>query len=107
MGGRGKREVLAMSDSNPETCRRVVFSGRVQGVGFRATTEHLARRRPVTGYVKNLADGTVELVACGEPEEVERFIQAVRSHFQENLTGAAEQDHPAGIGRFQSFGVRY
>jgi acylphosphatase len=95
------------SDPNRDVCRRVVFQGRVQGVGFRATTEHLARRRPVTGYVKNLADGTVELVACGEPDEVERFIQAVRSHFDENLADVHERDDPASVGRFRSFGIRY
>jgi acylphosphatase len=96
-----------MSNTNQELCRRVVFHGRVQGVGFRATTEHLARRRSVTGYVKNLADGTVELVACGEPEEVERFIQAVRTRFEEHLADVHEQDDPASVGRFQSFGIRY
>ncbi|MEX0701916.1 MAG: acylphosphatase [Planctomycetales bacterium] len=50
--------------------RRCVYHGRVQGVGFRATTASIARRHPVTGYVRNRADGTVELVLDGPPQAV-------------------------------------
>lgn len=46
-------------------CRHFLVSGRVQGVFFRAATEAAARRLGVTGWVRNLADGSVELVACG------------------------------------------
>lgn len=47
-------------------CRHFLVSGRVQGVFFRAATEAAARRLGLTGWVRNLADGSVELVACGE-----------------------------------------
>lgn len=40
--------------------------GRVQGVGFRYTTQYEAKRLGLTGYAKNLDDGSVEVVACGE-----------------------------------------
>ena len=50
-----------------QECRRIIFHGRVQGVGFRYTTHRIARGFPVTGFVRNLTDGTVELVACGTP----------------------------------------
>ena len=49
--------------------RLVLFSGRVQGVGFRYTACHIARHFTVTGYVRNLPDGRVELLAEGNPEE--------------------------------------
>ena len=57
----------------------VIFSGTVQGVGFRFTTERLARQFPVTGFVKNLSNGKVEVVAEGKKEDVEKFLAAVRA----------------------------
>jgi acylphosphatase len=69
-----------MADSDVTT-ERVIFRGRVQGVGFRATTHRLARGRTVAGYVKNLADGTVELVAQGTPAEVTGFLDAIAQRF--------------------------
>jgi acylphosphatase len=46
-------------------CRRFIVSGLVQGVFYRATTQDTARRLHLTGWVRNLPDGRVELVACG------------------------------------------
>jgi acylphosphatase len=57
-----------------DTCLRYLFSGNVQGVGFRYTAQGIARKYPVTGYVRNLPDGRVELVAQGSKQEVEAFI---------------------------------
>ena len=60
---------------------RVIFRGRVQGVGFRATTHRLARGRAVVGYVKNLPDGTVEMLAQGTPAEITGFFDAIAQRF--------------------------
>lgn len=57
--------------------KRVIFSGRVQGVGFRYTTKDLARGFDVCGWVKNLPEGTVELQVMGEEDEVEGFIKEI------------------------------
>ena len=57
---------------------QVFYSGHVQGVGFRYTVKSVARGFEVTGAVKNLADGRVELVAEGTKEELEAFLQAIR-----------------------------
>lgn len=57
--------------------RRVIFEGRVQGVGFRYTTKDLAKGFEVCGTVKNLPEGTVELEVMGEREEVEAFLKEV------------------------------
>lgn len=57
--------------------RQVIYSGRVQGVGFRMTARRLARRFPVTGHVRNLPDGTVQLVVQGEVRSVGEFLDAV------------------------------
>lgn len=53
------------------------FSGRVQGVGFRYTTRQVAKGYDVTGFVKNLNDGRVELQIEGAEKECRYFIEAV------------------------------
>ena len=55
----------------------VHYSGRVQGVGFRATIRQLARGFDVTGTVRNLPDGRVELIAEGEKDEVTAFLEGI------------------------------
>jgi acylphosphatase len=56
----------------------VLYSGQVQGVGFRYTVCELARGFDVCGTVRNLADGRVELIAEGLSEELTVFMQAIR-----------------------------
>lgn len=58
---------------------RVIYSGRVQGVGFRAACVELSRRTVVVGFVRNCDDGTVELEAEGAQRHVDDFLDAVRS----------------------------
>ncbi len=58
-------------------CKRFIVSGRVQGVFFRASTKDTARRLGLCGFARNLADGRVEVVACGEPaslKELEEWL---------------------------------
>jgi acylphosphatase len=54
-------------------CARFVVSGRVQGVFFRASAREEALRLGLTGHAKNLTDGTVEVVACGDDAALERL----------------------------------
>jgi len=56
---------------------QVLYSGHVQGVGFRFTTQQLARGFDVVGTVRNLFDGRVELVAEGSSDELSSFLQAI------------------------------
>lgn len=58
------------------------YSGRVQGVGFRATCQEIASRFKVTGRVCNLSDGRVELIAEGEPNELTGFAQQIAERMQ-------------------------
>ena len=60
------------------TARRFVISGRVQGVGFRYFTQDAARREGLHGFVRNNDDGTVEAVAEGDSDALERFERALR-----------------------------
>jgi len=58
--------------------RKYHLSGHVQGVGFRYFAHDAARREGLTGYVTNLDDGRVEVLAEGEAESLERFERALR-----------------------------
>ena len=58
-------------------CKLVRYRGCVQGVGFRYTARRLAEGFPVGGYVRNLSSGDVELVAEGESDHVQSFLDAV------------------------------
>jgi acylphosphatase len=60
------------------TARHVIYEGRVQGVGFRYSTRHIASGFDVTGWVRNLPDGRVEMLAAGAAAEVTDFLQAIR-----------------------------
>jgi acylphosphatase len=57
---------------------QVFYEGRVQGVGFRYSVRQIAKGFNVTGWVRNLADGRVELQAGGESEEVDAFLEGIR-----------------------------
>ncbi len=58
---------------------KVRFTGRVQGVGFRATTRHVAAGFQVTGWVRNEPDGSVLLEAQGTEDQVRAFLQELRT----------------------------
>ena len=56
---------------------QVFYEGNVQGVGFRWTVRHAAKGFDVTGWVRNLQDGRVELQVTGEEDEVRAFIESI------------------------------
>jgi acylphosphatase len=66
-----------------------LYEGKVQGVGFRASILSLAKGYEVTGWVRNLADGRVEVFASGETSEVEDFLLAIR---ESHLAGHIENE---------------
>jgi len=57
---------------------KILYSGRVQGVGFRYTARTVASGFEITGSVRNLPDGRVELMAEGDDAEIEAFRAAIR-----------------------------
>jgi acylphosphatase len=65
-------------DSRPfMTAKRIIFEGRVQGVGFRYQTKQIAMGFEVTGWVRNMEDGRVEMEVMGPADEVEEFLAAI------------------------------
>ncbi len=68
--------------------RHVFYEGRVQGVGFRFTLKSLARGYEVVGWVRNLADGRVELEVSGDRHEVDGFLEAIaESELKSHIRG--------------------
>ena len=61
--------------------RHIIFTGRVQGVGFRFTARRAAQRRQLSGYVRNMPNGSVEMLAQGQVEEVDDCIQDIKEYF--------------------------
>jgi acylphosphatase len=82
--------------------RLVHYSGCVQGVGFRATTVHIARKHPVSGWVRNLPDGRVQVLAEGSAEAVDGFLAAVRTYWKQHIEN--ERCEPqAATGKHRGF----
>lgn len=86
--------------------RRVLFRGRVQGVGFRMTARRLATGFPVAGFVRNLADGRVELLVEGEPAAVAGLLGAVDREFAGSIVDRESAAEPAGDPPLAGFSIR-
>lgn len=61
--------------------KHIIFIGRVQGVGFRFTSFHTANRYKLTGFVRNVPDGTVEMLAQGAADDVNDCIRDIEASF--------------------------
>lgn len=89
-----------------ETAKRVIFSGRVQGVGFRYTAEGIARRYDVAGFVRNLPDGTVEMLVQGPDQEVDNCIEDVQATFGGYIRNATIERVPRNS-RYNDFRIAF
>ena len=101
-------EPLSSENENREETRRatVLYSGRVQGVGFRYVTSRLAKRFELTGYVRNLSDGRVRLVAEGPADQIARCLEVIATEMKPFIRNVQVVDSPA-TGEFESFGIRF
>lgn len=64
-----------------DTARHIIFSGYVQGIGFRFTTHRIANRYGLTGFVRNLPDGNVEMLAQGKADDIDNCIRDIEETF--------------------------
>jgi acylphosphatase len=86
--------------------RQIRFAGRVQGVGFRATTRGVAAGHPVSGWVRNEADGSVLVEAQGKPDAIDAFLQDLRTRMSRYISW--ESPNPAAvIENEQGFAIRH
>lgn len=86
---------------------QVFFTGAVQGVGFRFTAERLARRFAVEGFVRNLDDGRVEVVAEGEPAVLTEFLKAIRESGMKNYIRDVEASWSDANKTLSGFKIAY
>ena len=90
----------------PENTVRIIVSGLVQGVGFRYYIYRQANSLGLTGYVRNLPDGRVEMVCEGSREESARFVEAVCRA----MRGYVHEMHTTDIplsGRYRGFSIKF
>lgn len=91
-----------------QVCTITWVYGSVQGVGFRYTTQQEAQRLGLVGYARNLDDGSVEVVACGEAENVNKLIEWLKAggprsaRVDKVLTEPHQPDR-----EWSDFGIRY
>ena len=83
----------------------ILYSGHVQGVGFRYTVKSVAAGFEVTGQVRNLPDGRVELVAEGPREELEAFRRAIRESGLEHFIRDENINWSEAAGEFRGFEI--
>ena len=86
--------------------RIVIYTGRVQRVGFRWTTNQLAKGFEVTGFIEKRKDGTVYMVAEGNECVVDAFMESISSRMTTNIIDTMQS---AGVftGEFANFSVHY
>lgn len=84
-----------------KVCKRVLYEGQVQGVGFRYTARGLAEDFQVDGFVRNLPDGRVELQAEGDSDQVQGFLNALGRQMAHHVRRQTVEDNvPCGAKGF-------
>ena len=86
--------------------KHLYYSGSVQGVGFRYTTVQVAGGYEVTGFVRNMMDGRVEVVVEGEAGQVGAFMVRLAEVMAGHIRECVEHDEPFS-GQFGQFGIRF
>jgi acylphosphatase len=84
---------------------QVLYSGHVQGVGFRYTAQQVASRFEVVGKVRNLSDGRVELIAEGSRAELDAFRQAIREAGMDHFIDREEVSWSQASNQFRGFQI--
>jgi len=81
--------------------------GRVQGVGFRFATQQQANGLGLTGYAKNLDDGSVEVIACGEQEQVDQLLAWLKQGGPKHAKVDKVLSEPVPPGDYSEFKIRH
>ncbi|MFP4153770.1 MAG: acylphosphatase [Alkalispirochaeta sp.] len=93
--------------STDEVAFQAIIRGRVQGVGFRYSTRSQAQRLGITGWVKNRADGAVEVYAEGSREDLARFEEWLRAGPPYAHVTDVEISRPVPVGSYTRFSVEF
>ena len=90
----------------PDIAKHIIFSGRVQGVGFRFTAQRIALRYELAGYVKNLSHGSVEMLVQGRPEDLADALRDIGESFSGYIRDTNIQDMPPNP-NLQNFNITF
>ncbi|MDX6042779.1 acylphosphatase [Scandinavium sp. V105_1] len=94
--------------NNSCICVRCWVHGMVQGVGFRYSTQREALKLGLTGYARNLDDGSVEVLACGEADQVEQLVGWLKAGGPRSARVDKVLTEPYQPGKtWTDFGIRY
>jgi acylphosphatase len=77
-----------------QTAKHIIFTGRVQGVGFRFTAFNIANRHQLTGFVRNLPDGNVEMFAQGPTQTIDNCIRDIEEEFSSYIRETEIEEIP-------------
>ena len=89
-----------------QATKRVIFVGRVQGVGFRFTAHRIAQRFHLTGWVRNAMDGTVEMIAQGSDEDINNCIEQIEQALKGYVTQTKIEQAPANP-KYKDFKITF
>ena len=95
-----------MKSGKVKTARKYRISGRVQGVGFRYFAERAAREMGVSGYVRNCADGTVEVYAVGDASALEIFRHRLSEGPRGAVVKAIDESEMPGSEAYEGFAIK-
>lgn len=84
---------------------QIVYSGHVQGVGFRYAVKSVASGFEVTGTIRNRSDGAVELIAEGAKDELEAFRQAIRESGVDHFIRKEDVSWAEAMNQFRGFEI--
>jgi acylphosphatase len=89
-----------------QVAKHIVFTGHVQGVGFRFTAHHIASGYRLTGFVRNLPDATVEMLAQGTPDDIDSCISQIQNSFAGYMRDSIIEDVPVDA-RYTEFRITF
>lgn len=85
----------------------IFVSGKVQGVFFRSETQSLAKKLGFTGWVRNLEDGRVEILAEGEKEKLEKLVEWAKKGPERAKVNGLDLEWQEYQGAFENFEIKY
>jgi acylphosphatase len=86
--------------------KHITFTGHVQGVGFRYTAHRIASRYQLTGFVRNLYDGTVDMLAQGSGQDIDNCIQDIKNSFAGYIREALINEIPPDA-KYKDFRITF
>jgi acylphosphatase len=89
-----------------QIAKHIIFIGQVQGIGFRFTTFNTANRRRLTGFVRNLPDGTVEMLAQGPAQAIDDCIRDIKEYFNGYIRETKIKEIPSDL-QYKDFEIAF